>query len=143
MAQSGGKLGYNNSYFRVCVDKKPLGGRIVGQRTSVPIDFNDVGDLLLKIETVLDTQDFPRAFQRKRTFGEPQQTVRRDEEQQVIFMSIDEVTAAKGEISTFELRVNARQNASWQGRLDFLDGEQKQFMSALELIHILDEKFGA
>lgn len=40
----------------------------VSQRLTGPMAFADLGDLLLKVEGVLDAQNFPQASQRIRTF---------------------------------------------------------------------------
>ena len=55
-------------------------------------------------------------------------------------MSADTVTDAHGLVYTFEVSVTSRRNASWQGMVDWLDGEGRQeFSSALELIKLIEE----
>ena len=45
----------------------------------------------------------------------------------------------EGERATFMLRILFRQNASWQGKVSWLEGsEEKNFRSALELLKTLD-----
>ncbi|MCL1906035.1 MAG: hypothetical protein FWG06_03390, partial [Clostridiales bacterium] len=63
------KLNRGNSSLRICVDSVAHGqasGRVYGQRLEEPLLFSDIGDLLIKIDDLLNVQDYPRAFQRKR-----------------------------------------------------------------------------
>ena len=44
-----------------------------------------------------------------------------------------------GEIGTFLVRVKYRQNATWQGEIVWVEGNQRQyFRSALELLKLID-----
>ncbi|MCL1905795.1 MAG: hypothetical protein FWG06_02165, partial [Clostridiales bacterium] len=56
------------------------------------------------------------------------------------FMSIETVKAAQGETATFGINVTMRQNTSWQGSIDWLDGsDPTDFISALEFIRIVHD----
>ena len=62
------KLNPKNGLFRICVDQMEdgrLSGRIVSQRLTAPMAFADLGDLLLKVEGVLDAQNFPQGIMAK------------------------------------------------------------------------------
>lgn len=128
--------------LRVCVDHAGggyLSGLVYSQRVTEPIPFTDIGNLLLRLDEVLDAQNFPQAFQRSRSF-----TGRKDPVPAAADpsegMSAETVTDAHGLVYTFEVSVTSRRNASWQGMVDWLDGEAKQeFSSALELIKLIEE----
>ena len=138
------RLNHYNAYMRVAVDECTDGrisGSVYSMRLVEPIRFRDVADLLLQIEAVLDSQDFPRAFQRKRSFNDTQKGnpyPRHDQDEQDEYMDEDTVVSAKGKYTTFALNVITRQNASWQGFLDWLDGSQRQpYNSDIELLSMI------
>jgi hypothetical protein len=55
-------------------------------------------------------------------------------------MDEEEVNNAKGLVSSFAINVITRQNTSWQGFLDWLDGtDKKPFNSDLELLDLVRE----
>ncbi|HJA64154.1 MAG TPA: hypothetical protein H9719_08495 [Candidatus Intestinimonas stercoravium] len=56
-------------------------------------------------------------------------------------MDAGEVAGARGEIATFSLNILSRRNATWQGRLDWLDGGPAQvFSSDLELLDLVEQR---
>ena len=60
-----------SSALRVCVDHAGggyLSGLVYSQRVTEPIPFTDIGNLLLRLDEVLEAQNFPQAFQRSRSF---------------------------------------------------------------------------
>lgn len=138
-------LNHMSAALRVCVDKAEEGrisGRVYSQRLTKPVSFTDVGSLLLQVEEVLNKQNFPQAFQRTRTF------VRRKDDTGVPAaasledaMSVEEVAAARGEVTTFLIYVITRRSTTWQGRVDWLDGSpSEEFSSVLELIKLTDQR---
>jgi hypothetical protein len=141
------KLNHYMAFLKVAINEHDGGrisGRVYSQRLKEPIDFNDTGDLLLQIEELLDLQDFPRAFQRKRTFGGVAISRIKDSalptDNEEGNMDEDSVNSAKGDFATFTINVITRQNASWQGYLDWLDGSEKQpFDSDLELLALIKD----
>ena len=135
------KLNPKNRLFRICVDQKADGrvsGRIVSQRLTGPMAFADLGDLLLKVEGVLDAQNFPQASQRIRTFvqdaSESPSSVLPDGA-----MSEAAVEASKGARATFQLAILTRRNATWQGVVNWMEGQTPvSFSSDLELLSLVD-----
>ena len=54
-------------------------------------------------------------------------------------MPAETVAEATGEKATFVLRILTRQNATWQGVLEWLEGEQRNnFSSDLEFLKLLE-----
>ena len=83
---------------------------------------------LLEMERLLDDMQFPEPFAKTRSFapGAPLTGVSAQDTQ-------------KGHVATFNLRVLFRQNASWQGSLQWLEGHQEaSFRSVLELLLLLN-----
>jgi len=144
------KINHYMAYLRVAVDSLEdgrLSGRVYSQRLTEPLLFRDAADLLLQIEDLLDKQDFPRAFQRKRTFDdkksrkpEKQEMVKDEGEDDTEPKNMDEETVIneKGAVLTFDIHVITRQNTTWQGYLDWLDGTEKRaYNSVLELLALI------
>jgi len=141
------KLNHYMAFLRVAVDENEDGritGNVYSQRLKEPIHFSGTEDLLLRIDDLLDRQDFPRAFQKKRSFADSAakvaHTASTDEEDGEEPENMDEETVnqATGKAATFALNVITRQNTSWQGYLDWLDGSSKiAFNSDLELVEMI------
>lgn len=54
-----------------------------------------------------------------------------------------ETSPGKEDKPTFIVKVQYRQNASWQGTVEWVEGGvSKRFRSALELIRLMDEAMG-
>ena len=52
--------------------------------------------------------------------------------------------AAKGKLATFAIRIQYRNNASWQGRIKWIEGDAEEcFRSVLELFWLLDSAMKA
>lgn len=135
------KLTHQNAALKVCVDAVDQGvqGRIYGLRLSQPIVFRDMGAFLLQVERLMDSQNFPQAFQRIRSF-----TKKGPEYPPSILpeegMSQSQVDEAAGELSTFRLRVLSRQNATWQGYVDWPGEDPIEFSSDLELLDLVESR---
>lgn len=93
--------------------------------------FHGLTQLLLKINENLDRENFPQSFSELRKFQMPS----RD------FLShSSRMSQKRGEVATFSLRILFRQNASWQGSVTWIEGNQEEyFRSVLELISLLDD----
>lgn len=135
------KLNHQNGIFRICVDhvdEDRVSGRVFSRRLTAPILFSDLGGLLLQLENLLESQNFPQSFQRIRSFRQ-QEPEFHDAVLPENALSEQAVRAAKGERATCVLSVVSRQNATWQGTIDWLDGAQpKSFSSDLEFLKLLE-----
>ena len=135
------KIDHQNGAIRICVDRlegNRAGGRVLSQRLTAPMAFSDLGSLLLQLESLLEQQNFPQAFQRMRSFTKetPEYPAGLLPEGA---MAPEAVASARGEAATFVLRVLTRQNATWQGVLEWLEGERRDsFSSDLEFLKLLE-----
>ena len=135
---------YKSSELRVCVDfvsDGRMSGKVYSMRLSNPIEFSDVNDFILKIEDVLDAQNYPQAFQAKRIFQETPSTatpcVSDDSSERLDEKTVNEM---RGKLTTFSVLVTSRLNTSWQGVIDKLDGSDKlAFNSDLQFIQLLSD----
>lgn len=115
----------------VCIDDCADGvytGRLINLGLPEPIKFHGVMQFLLEMEKLLDDMRFPEPFVQTRNFaltaGSPANT---------------EQDTAYGHLATFNLRVLFRQNASWQGSVQWLEGRQEEsFRSVLELLLLMN-----
>lgn len=102
-------------------------------QTESDIEFTGAIPLLLKMEQIMDQSNSPQRGEEPRNFGED---LRR-----VPFADTAERKTAerKQSIATFQINVMFRQNATWQGRLLWVDENMEaSFRSVLELIRLLD-----
>ena len=130
------RFNYQAAALRVCLDDRNFSGRIVGQRVSKPIYFSDINDFMVQVDALLDVQKFPRAFQKIRSFTEKEQPEVPAvlSQEQLRESGADELQW--GKYATFTLLIRTRQSASWQGQVDWLDGQPPQpFESTLEVYH--------
>lgn len=137
-------LNFREAALRICVDHSAGGscrGRVLGRRLSAPLEFSDISDLVLKVDALMDVQKFPQAFQRIRSFKEKELPSVPAAHSREELSSAEAVDSAAGEVTTFLLQVRSRQNASWQGVLDWLDGGAlHEFHSTLEFMKLVDSR---
>ncbi|MDR2132000.1 MAG: hypothetical protein LBP30_01500 [Clostridiales Family XIII bacterium] len=145
------RLNYNSAKLRVCVDRVDggaIGGRVFGLRLKDVLFFTDLNGLALSLDRLMDEQNYPQAFQRKRTFktASPSKKKRdRDENaaedrEDRPYMDEETVESAFGERMTFVLHVLSRQNTNWQGYVEFPDGAGKrEFESELGFLALVNE----
>ena len=116
----------------VCVDSYEngvLSGRFYNPYLAGGKVFRSLTQFLLEIEQALDTMDFPRSYTETRTFDTPHE----------IQSECAEDTSRSGQLATFALKILFRQNASWQGSVQWLEkGKGQSFRSVLELIMLMD-----
>ena len=96
--------------------------------------FHGLCQLLLEINNSLDRENFPQSFAQLRKFQKPSK-------QTDSFLASTNQT--RGAVATFSIRILFRQNASWQGSVTWLEGNQEEFFrSVLELIVLMDNALG-
>lgn len=138
------RMNHYDAALRLCVDRAESGqiqGRIVSRRLTAPVPFSDIGNMILQVEEILNQQNFPQAFQRTRTFRHIPSHAIPVSEDLASGMSQEAVEHAQGATATFSLYVLTRRSATWQGKLDYLDGSAPvPFSSVLELIKLIDKR---
>lgn len=92
--------------------------------------FHGLRQLLLDINANLDRENFPESFTDLRKFQKPTQSMA---------VSLLQPDQKRGAVATFSLRILFRQNASWQGTVTWIEGNQEEyFRSVFELIVLMD-----
>jgi hypothetical protein len=100
--------------------------------------FNNVMQFLLIVENILDSTGFPKSTTEKRRFYAFQQS---EPTSEVVNKGTD-FSTKKGDLATFRLKVMFRHNASWQGAIAWMEGNNEEpFRSALELLMLMHSAF--
>lgn len=96
--------------------------------------FNSLSRLLIDINDYLDKEKFPQSFTELRKFRVPAK---------VTESAAGAFGIKKGGKATFAIRLLFRQNASWQGMIRWVEGNQEEyFRSVLEMIMLMDDALG-
>lgn len=131
---------YELGALLVCVDEYDegrLSGRVYSTLKDEPVEFTGIIMMLKVIENIFSEADSPHATTRCRTFGKMAPQVRRIGPEP---RNIDLTTSSfRGNLATFALKIIYRQNATWQGTLQWMEkGKEENFRSVLELLMLLD-----
>ncbi len=123
----------------VCLDKingKEASGRFYHYYSKEPLIFSTVGELVIKMDNFYDEIHFPQAGNEARTFAKPQ---KKDRKELTRVQNTEEMKTHAGDIATFVVHVQYRQNATWQGKIVWAE-ENKEigFRSALEMLKLMD-----
>jgi len=133
------------SSVRICIDELREGkqrGRIYGIALDGERIFNDISDLVVKIDNCFNEIGQPQPSNVLRSFGE------REAHQSYvgapkIFQRAEELSQKRGQKCTLDLVLNSRQQAEWQGFLRDIDKNIcEQFDSSLECIKIIEKYIG-
>lgn len=124
----------------ICIDKIYDGngsGKFYHCYSKEPVYFIDICNLVIEIDNLFDSINFPQASTKLREFWKNNnENVGKELEKH---MTPKEVTEQKGSHATFVVHVQYRQNSTWQGNVVWADKNvTKNFRSALELIKLID-----
>lgn len=142
----------------LCVDKYvgyDLSGEFYHGYSTEPVYFKDAGELLNKLENLFDVLNFPHAATNSRDFEDdavpakgrrraakierPYTVKRIENEERVRVMSDKDILNKHGDEGTFIVRVQQRQNSSWQGRITWVDEDKTvYFRSVWEMMKLID-----
>ena len=115
-----------------------LSGVFYHSYSTESVPFSGIGQMVLRMEKLYDYLRFPYPGTNNRTFGEEKKLTRMTEERKKI-MSDDALLSKHGDIGTFIVRVQHRQNSSWQGRITWMEEDKTvQFRSVWEMIKLIE-----
>lgn len=128
----------------VCVDGYDgvdMSGRLISAFRPEPIPFSGLLELLLRMAELYDSFSFPQRTFSARSFAESAANGPKQDSREVRrYMNNEEVMKQSGSKSTFVVQVKYRQNATWQGTIQWLDKKMtKQFRSTLELVKLMND----
>lgn len=125
----------------VCVDKRSdaqIAGRFYHSYSTDGESFSNVEQLLFKLERFFDMLRFPFPSTNERYFQETKNEVYSDEKR-VKVLKDEELLSKHGNLGNFIIRVQHRQNSSWQGRITWMDQNKTvYFRSMWEMIKLID-----
>lgn len=126
-----------NRTVMICIDsyddKVPVGRFQIASEPDVH-PFRGMTQLLLGINRNLDRENFPQSFSELRKFHKPVSQSNSSSSLQ---------SRKYGSVATFSVRILFRQNASWQGAVTWIEGNQEEyFRSVLELMVLMDDALG-
>ena len=128
---------YPLNSFRLCIDECQNNihcGRIYTPLYDKPIYFYDLTHMVLLMDQVFDQNDYPKAYQTKRSFS----LIKPKKHKPQYKYSINELTQQLGNVSSYDVVVVTRQHTSWQGMIKNIKGEiLGHFDSDLDLIQII------
>lgn len=122
-----------------------LVGEIYNPYIRRPIAFSGIATLLEGLEKVINTLDFPQAYEEHRTFRNISSRSRRmppRKKERSLTRYMDEQTfeTKVGKQATFIVQIQFRQNATWQGTITWSEKKKIQhFRSTLEMIKLMDD----
>ena len=114
-------------------------GRLYNCYSREPDRFEDPYQLLLMMEQVMEKINYPQSSVALRRYGKQgaAEYARHDRPDKVIEQT--ELLNYRGEKATYAVRVQYRQNATWQGEIVWLEkNEVRNFTSELEMLKLMD-----
>ena len=125
----------------LCVDhasRWQIRGRLYHAYSREGLKIANMEQLLFELEHFYDSIDFPHPSTNNRTFqGEIPHIGHRAGKEKV--MSDEELLGRHGDLGTFIIRVQHRQNSSWQGLLTWMHQDKTvYFRSMWEMLKLVD-----
>lgn len=102
--------------------------------------FHTVDELLFALERFFNWLNFPRQTTNDRTFSNETSYVAAPRTERKKVMTDEELLKKHGELGSFVVRVQHRQNSSWQGRLTWMDEDKTvSFRSIWEMVKLMND----
>ena len=147
MTGSGGQhyIGAPNAVV-VCIDGRQApdaSGKFYHAYSRAATPFVNFEQLVYLMEQLFDELQFPYAATNDRSFWrKPLTFAMRKERPQV--MKDEELLKKHGDLGTYIIRVQQRQNSSWQGRITWVEKNKTvNFRSVWEMVKLVDESLDA
>ncbi len=125
----------------LCIDRlngEMIEGRFYHSYSHEAIPFTGTRQMTLRMEKLYDYLHFPFPGTNERTFL-AEQTPARLTKERIKVMTDDELLSNHGDIGTFIIRVQHRQNSTWQGRITWMEENKTvQFRSVWEMIKLIE-----
>ncbi len=144
-----------SSVVRLCCDRfesGDWGGRFYTRYQEKPVSFRNTGELLERLDGFYNWLGYPQASMENRSFrkkpserrvlqetASPQEARIKQKGERSIVVNEEAMNKHQGEKATFVVRIQYRQNASWQGQVTWAEKNKTvPFRSALELLKLID-----
>lgn len=130
----------------LCVDHvtdSQLSGRFYHGYSREAIEVRNVDELIFEMERFFDDIRFPHPANNNRTFLEQTSNAAVQQERMRV-MKDEDLLRKHGDLGTFIIRVQHRQNSSWQGRITWADQNKSvNFRSIWEMIKLIAQALDA
>jgi hypothetical protein len=134
---------YPKGTYKVLFTRHPSGGVgycVINLATGLYSCSFSLWGLLKSIEGDLSTNRFPQSAMKYRTWGTGLAAERKDGEAAQDADAFNPETLPESGGPTFVISVLFRQNATWQGRVQWIEERQtREFRSLNELLSLMDE----
>ena len=122
----------------ICIDSivdGEMSGEIYHCYSKEPLVFSNIIRMIETADAFFDQIQFPQSSTQMRSFEKKEHPAEPRPEK---VLPPEEVMKKRGKAGTFRLNVKYRQNSSWQGLIQWVEGDATyQFASVLELLKIL------
>ena len=113
-------------------------GRFYHAYSREAVAFTSMDGAIFKLEQLYDCLNFPHPTTDSRSFGEKGMKMGQRRLERKREMSDEELLNRHGDLGTFIIRVQHRQNSSWQGRITWMDKNKTvYFRSIWEMIKLV------
>ncbi len=119
-------------------------GRFYHRYSRDATEVHSAEELTFALERLFDDLNFPHPTTNSRSFRGQKRETRRPAErnrpaERKGIVSDDELLSRHGDLGSFIIRVQHRQNSSWQGRITWMDQDKTvYFRSVWEMIQLID-----
>ena len=115
-----------------------ISGELFHSYSTEPTPFENMYRMTQCMEALYDALRFPHPGNNERSFTTNERVYIRNPERNKI-MSDDKLLSRHGDIGTFIVRVQHRQNSSWQGRITWMEEDKTlHFRSIWEMIKLIE-----
>ena len=125
----------------LCVDALGTGGpagRMFHSYRTDAISFAGADQMVFHMEELYDTLNFPHPGTNERSFIPAKKTGAHYTERDRI-MKDESLLSKHGDLGTFIVRVQHRQNSSWQGRITWMEQDKTiSFRSVWEMVKLIE-----
>jgi hypothetical protein len=125
----------------LCIDRikeYQFSGRIYHAYSAEGIPFGNVDELIFKMEAFFDSINFPHPTTNPRTFLGGKESTSKELGKERL-MTDEELLRQHGDLGNFIIRVQHRQNSSWQGRITWVDQNKTvYFRSIWEMVKLVE-----
>lgn len=138
MSDSQNYIGCPNGIV-LCVNSRAAGeweGEFFYPYSALPVAFGNLGRAMMEMDRIFDILNYPRKGRRESNFLHNADASGKE---MTRVMGDEELLEKRGDCGTFIIRVEHRQNCTWQGRATWKEKDETlYFRSALELIKLID-----
>ncbi len=113
--------------IHLCIDhcnEYQITGRAYNNTMTEVIDFEDIPELILKIDKVFDANGNPISSQEKRSFKKEKIEESLYQNKPHIIRDYFEYSDVKGKVATIDIVVKTRMATNWQGLIFYNDHEE-------------------